>query len=68
MADLLDRTATQVRLPGGVVHKREGGQFVPGHGHHYRTRCGMFLTAERGAVLTTRPVGCDDCKTGGRRP
>jgi hypothetical protein len=61
MPDLLDLTATRVRLARGPIHIRSGGQFVPGLGHHYRTRCGRLLRAEEGALLTTRPVTCLDC-------
>lgn len=64
MADLLDRTATQVRLPGGVVHKRKGSSFVPNIGRRYRTACGHTLTAAQGAVLTTHPVNCVNCQNG----
>lgn len=62
MADLLDRTATQVRLPGEIAHERAERRFVPDHGYVYRTRCGMSLKAERGAMLTTMPVGCRTCQ------
>lgn len=64
MADLIDRTAVQVRLPGGVVHKRKGTSFDSAHGRRYRTVCGCTLPAERGAMLTTRPVDCDACERG----
>lgn len=68
MADLIDRTAVQVRLPGGVVHKRKGSSFDPAHGRRYRTVCGSTLPAEHGAMLTTRPVDCDACEPRACKP
>jgi hypothetical protein len=62
MADLLDRTARQVRLPGGTIHQVTGMPYtVPGMGRHYRTRCRRTLTGQAGAVLTTRKAGCELC-------
>lgn len=50
MADLLDRTATGVRLQSKkrtpAVHK---------------TGCHRYLYADEGAILTTRKVDCAEC-------
>lgn len=64
MADLLDQTARQVRLPGRVVHKLTFNSFDPELGRVYGTTCGVTLTGRQDATLTTREVGCTWCNTG----
>lgn len=71
-ADVITRTARQVRLPGTpghpepATHGRARARFTPVAGHFYRTVCGMTLTATEGAMLTTREVSCPVCLRGGR--
>lgn len=62
MPDLLDRTARQVRLPGGIVHKLRDADTSPLGGRRYWTVCGRMLTAAEGAVLTTHEVFCSCCE------
>jgi len=63
MADLIDRTARQVRLYGrDTVHAANGKPFTTELGRAYRTRCGRTLYAEWEAMLTTRDVSCADCR------
>lgn len=63
MADLIERTARQVRLPGGVPHRLKGQPYtVPQLGQHYRTGCGTTLTGQAGAMLTTHTATCTGCK------
>jgi len=63
MPDLLDRTARQVRLPGGIVHAlRKADSNSLGGGRRYWTACGRMLTAAEGAVLTTHEVFCSCCE------
>lgn len=61
MADVLDRAARQVRPPGGVPHRMVRNTFALPDGRRYKTRCGITITGRQGAVLTTRPVGCEAC-------
>lgn len=68
MPDLLDRTARQVRLPGGTVHKLTRNDYNRNAGHIYKTRCGRTLAASIGAVLTTHEVACADCKVPATEP
>jgi hypothetical protein len=63
MADLIDRTAQQVRLPGqGSAHDMTKAETRDGLGRAYWTRCGRLFTAQQGAVLTTADVSCSLCR------
>jgi len=62
VSDLLDRTARQVRLPGGEVHRMTSAVTAPNIGRAYRTGCARRLPATAGAVLTTAEVSCALCK------
>lgn len=64
MADLLDRTATQVRLYGGPIHHLDRAE-QHRDGRVYTARCGDVLSNMGGAVLTTRDPDCDRCRTWG---
>lgn len=59
--DEIARTATQVRH-GIVVHDLSGRWFDNAAGHVYQTDCGEELRAGRGAMLTTYPADCQDCR------
>lgn len=65
MSDLLDRTATGVRLQSKkrtpAVHKMVRAVDMPDVGRRYRTQCGRYLYADEGAILTTRQVDCPEC-------
>lgn len=67
MADLLDRTATQVRRIKGPIHKLVRTE-QSADGRVYSTRCGDVLSNVGGAVLTTRDVTCLDCAPISCRP
>ena len=66
MSDLIDRTATQVRRParrrGTAVHRLLAATQPDGMGRQYKTECHRYLYADEGAMLTTRPVSCAECK------
>jgi hypothetical protein len=65
MADLLDQTATSVRLQSKkrrpAVHKLVAAVTQVGAGRQYRTKCHRYLFADEGAILTTREVDCPEC-------
>jgi len=61
VADLLDTTARQVCLPGGIVHQLVADSFDPAAGRVYLTTCGCRLTGAQEAILTTRDVECANC-------
>lgn len=66
MADLIDRTATAVRVP-----RDDERVWAPAHqlvtadttniGRCYHATCGRVFYAAFGAVLSTHPVSCPDC-------
>lgn len=64
MADLLEHTATQVRLPDGEIHRAVRAEQHP-DGRVYWTRCGTTLSNVGGAILTTRDVDCVGCRSYG---
>jgi hypothetical protein len=65
VSDLIDRTARQVRLPGGdEIHRMTGAATLKDTGRTYRTGCAQMLPASAGAVLTTRRVSCALCTAG----
>lgn len=64
--DELDRTASQVRYPGGkAIHRLMFQAFVTDNGrpvgYQYAALCGDVLITGLGAVLTTRPPNCRGC-------
>jgi hypothetical protein len=65
MSDLLDRTATGVRLQSKkrtpAVHRLVCASLKADVGRQYKTRCGRYLYADEGAILTTRKVDCAEC-------
>lgn len=65
MADALTKLARQVRLPAGLPHQLVSNTFALPAGRHYKTKCGVTLTGQQGAMLTTRKVECSFC-LGGR--
>jgi Arc/MetJ family transcription regulator len=70
MADLLDRTATGVRLQSKkrtpTVHKMVRATLKADVGRQYKTGCHRYLYADEGAILTTRKVDCAECNVIGR--
>lgn len=68
MADLIDRTARQVRSTrtdgqrDSAIHKLVSFTTIPELGRRYYTRCGRYLYADEGAVLTTADPDCTKCR------
>lgn len=62
LPEAIDSTATQVRLdgPDSRVHGLVRVEQHPA-GRVYWAACGDVLSNVAGAVLTTRPVTCNDC-------
>jgi hypothetical protein len=61
--DVLERTATQVRLPDGPIHRvRDTEQNRDGR--VYFTCCGEVMSNVRGAMLTTHNPTCKVCWSG----
>lgn len=59
--DVIDQTATQVRLPGcETVHELADSPTSSTGTRFHRTRCGRSAPAHL-AVLTTRPATCSGC-------
>lgn len=68
MPDVLDTTATQVRLgdrDDSTVHELAATWVDPWVGRTYRTRCCHVMTRDEGALLTTRGSDCVPCWRGG---
>jgi hypothetical protein len=59
MADLIDRTAQQVRTADGI-HGLYAAS-TQATGRKYRTWCARWFSARKGAVLTNDPASCQDC-------
>jgi hypothetical protein len=67
MADLLDRTARQVR-PGtgqGPIHRLVSNRLDRRQGRLYGTRCDKVLSGVSGAMLTTHDATCLACLSPG---
>ena len=60
MADLIDSTATHVRVRNEPIHHLEHATTKP-FGREYLTVCGARVRARGGAVLTTTPAACPEC-------
>jgi hypothetical protein len=66
VSDLLDRTATGVRLQSRkrtpAVHRLVCASLKDDMGgRQYKTGCHRYLYADEGAILTTRQVDCAEC-------
>lgn len=61
MPDVIESTATQVRVLGSsAIHRLKGAE-TRGRARAYWTACGHMWFGHEGAVLTTRPADCALC-------